>query len=256
MPDPDGGGTANDTSPDDSGSTYDSSAQDAKLRAARDDAAKHRIKAREATETLETMQADMAGMKATQAAILKAAGIDSDGTDPASDPIKAIEAKAAKQTSEAKNALRRADFKAEALKAGIDPGQVDDAYELAAVRGYLDSVDVDLGTAQVAGTEDAAAKFAEENPIYRATAQPKPGTDSRPPGSPAGQGVDLKNIKPGDIRNMSDEEFAAMAADGIVLRDQARGINWKFDLGGDASTRDITRAKANWDKYFKPPGLD
>lgn len=226
-------------------------AQDAMLRAARDEAAKNRIKAREASEALDGVKIELASMQAQQAAILKAAGLDA-GTSEHGPDLKAIEDRAKGQTDMAKNALRRADFAAKALKAGIDPGLVDDAYELAATRGYLDSVDVDLSTAQVAGTEDAVSKFVEEKPVFMAPNRPTTPTDSRPPGSAAGPGIDLKNAQVGDIAKMSWEEFAAAAKDGIVVHDRQRGTSRTFNLGGDKSTKDIDGARAAYNEWFKP----
>jgi len=154
-----------------------------KLQAARDQAAKERIRYKEARDTGKAHEARANELEAKLSTIQEATGVT-----PNSTPEPVTTDRSANQRAE--QLVAKAAFKAEALKNGIDPALVDAATATA----DLSSVVVDLDAGTTAGVGDAVSAFAVSDPrffeINQTTTNVIAGTATGPAGQPRGHRFD------------------------------------------------------------------
>ncbi|MGB0888989.1 MAG: hypothetical protein ACPGWS_01780, partial [Solirubrobacterales bacterium] len=213
-PDGDAGGepAADPTEPDAGGNP--SQADDPKLASARDEAYKARQAKKAEKERADALERELAKVKARQADILKAAGLETD--DDGGADLDAIQKKAEADRKKARDALVRAEAKTKALEANIRPDRVEKFLKLADLSG----ADVDLDTGEVTGVDAAIADAAKEVPEFMNNGK-KPGIDTHHSGDPKGYQFDPKNVKPGDLTKFARQDpegFKAFVDEGVEIR--------------------------------------
>lgn len=258
MSDDPAGGSGDTTEPT-SGTTAtpDSSDLESKLHAARDEAAKNRIAKRDATQAADAAKKQAADAEARLAAVMKAAGLEV--SDDGGANVEAIQAAANAKEAKAQKALIKSEVKAKALQAGIRPDRVDQALKLV----DISAIDVDMDSLEFSGVDDAVTTVLEEMPELKSTTKTTAaGVDTRTPGKTKG-GLDFSKIEPGDITNMSSEEYAAFKASspqiktGRFVQDASGNLVPEVfgnPHGGNALDRSMRRALADKEAAEKALG--
>lgn len=246
MSEEEGGGAAETT--DDSTPAEESSEQirDPEAHAKSAEAAKHRIAKKKADTRAAKAEAAAAAAKERLAAVLKAAGLEDDGSGSADQEAVSKLAKVEQREAAARNRLLEAEFKNEALDAGVRPDRVKQAARLA----DFDSVEIDDETGEIAGMQDVVSSVLEDMPELKAAKHSNPKVDNGTPGSPKRPRIDYNDVKSGDVSSMSVEEYESMMSEGVDIPIGTKGLKLKF-RSQDPTTSVIQQAREAQKRRFK-----
>lgn len=125
-----------------------------------------------------------------------------DDVQAAQQRAEAAEARAQQLETQARQERLRSEFQARARGAGMTDEQARDAFDLAAYRGKLDGVDVDLESGAVRGIDPVVREAAKDLPYEQRI---KPAVDNHHAAGGGGTGHSLKNFQPGDWTRLREE---------------------------------------------------
>ena len=226
-----------------------------KLDEARQEAIAERKKRQALTAQAAEAEAKLTDMEAKLNAMLKAAG--QEGSDDTQAATKALEVER-RRAERAESAFRKAAFTQAALEAGVRPDRVDKAYRLA----DLSAVVVDLDAETADGIKDAAMAVLDEMPefaVQKNSDRPKASTPAAG-SNRGGFSIDLKNVKPGDLTRLFNEnpdEFDRLMAEGVKIptgrhvRDADGNVQPEYFMtrsGGNDAVRTIDNARDRWQR--------
>lgn len=238
-----------------------SSEIDGRLEQARQEAIAERKKRQEIAAAAKQAETKLAEMEAKLNSVLDAAGLK--GSDDTQAAAKQLEAER-KRAERAESAFKKAAFTQAALESGIRPDRVEQAYRLA----DLSAVVVDLDGETADGIKDAAQAVLETMPelaVQKNSDRPKASTPA-PGSNRGGYSIDLKNVKPGDLTRLFNEnpdEFDKLLAEGLKIPTgrHVRNANGEIEpeyfmtrSGGNDAMRTIDAARERWQRMNKKPG--